>query len=92
MLKGKIFEEPLSKNELLLKLERNYIILNVDSRILNNTKERTGHYVILKKEHDDISIINPEKTKYTEQKYKIQDILKMCEKYGNWRIEIRREK
>ena len=88
---NKIIEKPFGKEELLLELEGNYIILNVDSRIINKTKNNSGHYVILKKESEDIIVINPEKTKFTEKKYNVEEIIEMCENNGNWRIEIRRK-
>lgn len=89
--KKQIVVKKFNEEELFLELESNYIILNVDSRIINNTKDNTGHYIILKKEKDEIIVINPEKTKFTEKVYSAKEIIRMCEQNGNWRIEIRRE-
>lgn len=86
-----IKEVKLTEKTLLNELKDNYLILNVDSRIINNTSSNSGHYVVALLEDNNIKIINPEKTRYVEKIYQPKEIIDMCKTCGNWRIQIRRK-
>ena len=86
-----INEIKLSKEELVSEIDNyKYIILCVESRILNNDPSMSGgHYIILKGRNNDlVNVINPQKSKYNRIKFTLDFIIKLCENYGSWRILI----
>lgn len=87
-----IIKEIKLTNKLLLEeLKDNYLIMNVDSRIINNTETNTGHYIVVELNNDIITVHNPEKTRFIESTYTSDQILEMVKNNGNWRIKIRRK-
>ena len=79
-------------NELLLEeLKDNYLIMNVDSRIINNTKNNTGHYIVVELNNNAIKVYNPEQTRFVEMNKTPTEIIEMVKNNGNWRIKIRRK-
>lgn len=81
----------LNKKTLLEELKDNYLIMNVDSRIINGTETNSGHYIVVELNNDIITINNPEKTRFIELTSSPEEIIKMVKNNGNWRIKIRRK-
>lgn len=86
-----IKEIKLNPKKLIDELKDNYLILNVDSRIINNTKDNTGHYIVAELNNNIIKIYNPEKTRFVESTKTPQELINMMKNNGNWRIKIRRK-
>lgn len=86
-----IQEIKLTKNTILKELKDNYLIMNVDSRIINNTETNTGHYIVVELNNDTIKVYNPEQTRFIELNKTPEEILEMTKNNGNWRIKIRRK-
>ncbi len=86
-----IDEIKLSKEELIYEIDNNkYIIMCVESSLLNNDPSMSGgHYIVLNgRDNDLVNVINPQKNKYNKTKFTLDFIIKLCENCGSWRILI----
>ena len=89
---GKILEKKFVIKNLINELEvSKYLILCVESKILNNDDTmHGGHFVIIEKNDKKIKMINPLRKKFEEREVDYQYIIKLCINFGAWRILISR--
>lgn len=70
--------------------EYKYIVLNVESRLLNNDNGMCGgHFILLEKRNSKIVVGNPQKEKMINMNLSKSDILRLCRNFGSWRILIK---
>ena len=88
---GVIKEKRLTKETLIKEItESQYMIICVESRLLNNDDNMDGgHFIIIKKAKENVIMINPLKTDYEIKIVTHQYIINLCKDYGSWRILIR---
>lgn len=70
-----------------------YIILCVESSLLNNDNKMSGgHFIILHNEtNGKVNVINPIKNKYEHKQYTKEELICFCKDYGSWRILIKED-
>lgn len=70
-----------------------FIILCVESKILNNIDNMDGgHYIILKEiNKNKVLMYNPQRNRMKIEIIDYKKIMKLCKNYGSWRIVIEKE-
>lgn len=68
-----------------------YIIMCVESKLLNDDDSMSGgHYIIITEcDGDIVKIVNPQKDKYQLKKMSLKDTVRLSNKFGSWRILIK---
>ena len=90
-----IKEEKLTNSSLCEEIDNyEYLILCVESKILNDDISMSGgHYIILNGRKDNnVKVINPIKEKYEEKRLSVDFLVRASKDYGAWRILINEEK
>ena len=87
-------EKELTLSELENEINNSkFIILCVESKVLNNDASMNGgHYVVLEKNSDNKLIMyNPQKSVMATEIIDHNRVIELCINYGSWRVVIEKE-